>query len=77
MKIPIYLAGEKEDPLFQDELNRAMQDSLSDNGWTLPQQTTTNITDVEGDMPNGTMWYDNDTHEAKMKVNGVVIVFAS
>lgn len=63
-----------ETQIYEDQLNQAMQNSLSDNGWTLPQQTTANITTIATDMPDGTMFYDTDTNEFKIIVNGVVRV---
>lgn len=60
--------------LYNDELNQAMQNGLSDNGWTVPQLTTAQITAVSSLMPNGTLWYDTDTNQLKGKINGVVTV---
>lgn len=85
MKIPPFIStkfveedGNLTSPMFlyNDQLNRVMQDGLSDNGWTVPQQTTANITTIAPDMPNGTLWYDTDTNELKGKINGVVVVIA-
>ena len=73
MNIPIYIQGQ-DITLYQDELNQSMQGDLSDNGWQTPQQPTANITTIEPDMRNGTMWYDTDTDELKVKVAGVVRV---
>jgi hypothetical protein len=60
--------------LYNDELNQALQNGLSDNGWTVPQLTTTQITNVASTMPNGTLWYDTTTNQLKGKINGVVTV---
>ncbi len=59
---------------FTDDLNQAMQESLSDDGWRFPQLTTAQITSIAGSQPNGTAWYDITTDEPKMKVAGVVKV---
>jgi hypothetical protein len=67
-----YLTSSQQ--IFNDQLNQAMQASLSDNGWTLPLQTTTNINTIAPTMPNGTMWYDSDTDEFKVTINGTVKV---
>ena len=67
-----YLTTETQ--IYEDSLNRVMQNSLSDNGWTLPQQTTANITAVAPSQPDGVMWYDTTTDEFKVKVSGVVRV---
>ena len=71
MKIPTSMDYDHD---YQDELNRNMQTSLSDNGWEIPQQTTANITTIESGKPDGTLWYDTDTNEIKAKVNGTVQV---
>jgi len=60
--------------MYNDELNQALQNGLSDNGWTVPQLTTAQITAVSSLMPNGTLWYDTDTNQLKGKINGVVTV---
>ena len=50
---------------YMDELNQALQNGLSDNGWTLPQVTAAQLTEIfaltdDREMPNGTMWYVTD-----------------
>lgn len=73
MDLPVY--NKTDDPAsYQDDLSQTLVKGLSDNGWTLPQQTTTNITDIESDMPDGTMWYDTDTDQFKVKVGGTIKV---
>ena len=71
---PIYMntGNPEEQVLFQDQQNQVLQGSLSDNGWTLPQQPTTNITKVSPNMPDGTMWYDATTNNIKVKISGAV-----
>lgn len=71
MKIPIYMQGQ-DDNLYQDELNQALQGALSDNGWGLPNQTTANIAEIAPSKPKGVMWYDTDTNEFKVTINGVI-----
>lgn len=73
MKIPVYMEGQDR-VLRDDELYQAMEEDLSDNGWQTPQQTTADITNIASSMRNGTMWYDTDTDELKVKVAGVVRV---
>lgn len=46
--------------LFTDELNQAMQNGLSDDGWTVPQLTSAAITAASAFMPDGTLWYATD-----------------
>jgi hypothetical protein len=71
MNIPGILPGQDEN-LYQSELNQNMQGALSNNGWTVPNQTTANITTIAPSMPNGTMWYDETSHQLKYIKNGVV-----
>lgn len=73
VEIPIYMDGQ-DDVLYQDELNQALQGSLSNNGWTVPILTTSEIAAVAGDMPNGTIWTDSDTGELKVKLGDMVRV---
>lgn len=71
MKLPIFVKGNNNDK-YQDDLNQTLDGSLSDNGWTFPRLTTAQITAIAPQMPNGTTWYDTDTHELKYIKNGVV-----
>jgi len=57
---------------YEDLLNQALQNGLSDNGWTLPQITAANLVAVEPDMPNGTVWYESDANEVVIKINGAL-----
>lgn len=73
MKLPDFFDG--QDPiLYQDELYQSLQENLSDNGWQTPQQSTANINNISSSMKDGTIWYDTDTNELKVKKNGVVKV---
>ena len=69
-----YLTSKVE--MYNDELNQAMQNGLSDNGWTLPQLTTVQITAAAAFMPNGTLWYDITTDQIKALIAGVVTVIS-
>jgi hypothetical protein len=60
--------------IYEDTLNQSMRGALSDDGWTLPQLQTAQITQIAPQMPNGTLWYDKDTDEIKAKVGGSVVV---
>ena len=84
MKVPGFLNMQfvQEDGLltpemgrYNENLNREMQNALSDNGWTVPQQTTANITTIAPSMPNGTIWYATDGAPACMvaKVSGSLV----
>lgn len=69
--------------MYNDELNRVLQNGLSDNGWTLPTVTQQQLTDimnlpVDQQMPDGTIWYVSQDaplppyHEVVVKINGVL-----
>ena len=53
----------------QDALN-----ALNQYGLTAPSFTTTQITALAVDAPNGTMWYDQTTNNLKAKINGIVVI---
>lgn len=74
-----YLTSQMQ--MYNDELNRILQNGLSDNGWTLPVVTQAELTAIEAltgfqAMPDGTMWYvhDDDTavYEMVVKINGAL-----
>lgn len=71
MKFNAYTQTQNND-LYFDNLSQTLIGGLSDNGWTLPQQTTAQITDSSANMPNGTMWYDSSSNSFKVKINDVV-----
>lgn len=48
-------------------LNQSLQASISDNGFVIPNRSTTDIADLVTKMPNGAMWLDITTNELKMK----------
>jgi hypothetical protein len=72
--IPTYLTGLEGSELYNDQLNQSLQDSISDDGFVMPSQPTSSIVTLSGMMPNGTIWYDQTTHELKARVNGSIVV---
>jgi hypothetical protein len=72
MNVPQYLYGSNEElQRYFALLVQAMQTALSDNGWTVPQQPTTNITTITGRnflpvMPVGTIFFDNTINKLKV-----------
>ena len=70
-KVPYFYQGQNKD-IYDTQLNESLQSGISDNGYVMPSQTTSNITALSSKMPNGTIWYDSDTHELKTLVNGVL-----
>ena len=61
-----------ETQIYNDQLNQALQNGLSDNGWTLPLITAANLVLIAPDMANGTMWYETDNNLFVVKVNGAL-----
>ena len=64
--------------IFFGTLNREMQANVSNDGFVIPSRTTSEIDQIlldanpESQKPNGTMLYDSDTDELKIKSAGVV-----
>lgn len=56
--------------IYNDQLNQALQNGLSDNGWTFPQITAANLAIIAPKMPDGTGWYETDAKEIVFKING-------
>jgi len=51
--------------MYNDELNNVLRNGLSDNGWTLPEVTSAQLTQIlalplDQRLPNGTIWYVSD-----------------
>jgi hypothetical protein len=67
-----YLTSQMQ--LYNDELNTILRNGLSDNGWTIPEVTSAQLTSIlalgttsvgtlsqpQQVMPNGTIWYVSD-----------------
>lgn len=58
-----YLTDEMQ--LYMDTLNQFLQTSLSDNGWTFPQVTASELTEIAAltgarEVPDGATWYVTD-----------------
>ncbi len=67
--------------MYHDELNNVLRNGLSDNGWTLPTVTQTELTQIvnlptDQQLPNGTMWYVHDSstgvYEVVVKINNAL-----
>jgi len=58
--------------IFHDQLNQALHNGLSDNGWTAPPISAANLALISPRMPDGTFWYESDNHEIVFKVNGAL-----
>lgn len=58
-----YLTSQMQ--MYNDELNNTLRNGLSDNGWTIPEVTSAQLTEIlalpdDQQMPNGTIWYVSD-----------------
>jgi hypothetical protein len=71
--VPYFYPGQ-DALIYHTQLNQSLQDGISNNGYEIPNQSTANISDLSAIKPNGTMWYDKDTNELKVSINGVVKV---
>jgi hypothetical protein len=78
MKIPFLQRGPIADksgnltPNWEGTLNELftqLQQNVSEEGFVMPSQSTSNIARLTQSQ-NGTVVYDNDTHEMKVNING-------
>lgn len=81
MDIPTYMKSPDyaQQEIFFEELCQTLLDGLSNNGWTVPQLTTAQISTISSVMPDGTIWYDT-SHSPPCfvgKVNGVLVQFTT
>lgn len=65
--------------LLFTQLFNQMQVNISDDGMVVPSLSSNEITHNAdptnaNTVPDGTLFYDNDGHELKVKINGVVKV---
>lgn len=56
--------------IYNDQLNQALQNGLSDNGWTFPPITAASLAVVAPLMPDGTGWYESDAQVIVFKLGG-------
>lgn len=52
------------------QLFTSLQQILSDEGYKVPQQPTSKITQLNTANSVGNLLYDSDTHELKVNING-------
>lgn len=55
---------------YFDQLTVSMQTNLSDEGFRVPNQPTTNISQLVTNIPSGNLVYDATTNELKVLING-------
>lgn len=69
MQIPQYLYGKNEElQRYFELLVQILQGGLSDNGFTIPQQSAANIALIKSYlfnpiMPPGTIWFNTDINK--------------
>lgn len=63
MNIPQLLGVEKD---YDAQLNQTLNDNIGLRGFVISSLTTLEITDIEPEMPNGTVWFN--TNLAKLQV---------
>lgn len=78
MKIPNYVHDRLVDEngeiteqwdVLISQLLTELQIATSEEGFVIPTQPTTNITIIETDAQNGTLLYDKDTNQLKVRLN--------
>lgn len=86
MKIPTFIkrkfvdeSGELTAPAqqFLDVFFQQAQENLSDDGLVVPQRNTQEINTIsnpanQNSKPNGTLWYDTNTNQLKVRINDTV-----
>ena len=86
MKFPVFtnqqFVGEDGllTPAMQDYMDlqaQALQNGLSDNGWTVPPLTAADLLLIASKMPDGTIWYESDAKEWVGKQNGALVKFTT
>lgn len=58
--------------IFFDELIQSLFLNLSDNGYVIPSVSAADLPSIEQLMPDGTMWYESDSNELVVKINGAL-----
>ncbi len=64
-----------ETKLYFDTLIQQMQQTVSNNGFQIPPNSTADIAKIAPEVGNGMMWYDTTTNHFKGKQNGVIVIF--
>jgi hypothetical protein len=91
MKVPTFTKqkfveedGNLAPPMDQmlDVFFQQAQENLSNDGFVIPAQTTDTINYIlspsnQNSKPDGTLLYDSQTNELKVRINGVVKVIAT
>ena len=71
-KLPKYVDGLESDVSFNSNLNTYLSDNVGQDGFVIPSRTTSDITALSAQKPNGAMWYDQTDDEFKVMKGGTV-----
>lgn len=78
MNLPTYLRGsENDNQSFFEEMFLTLLEGLSNNGWTVPNLTTAQITAVQSQMPVGTLWFNTSVDKLQVKTSGGIETITS
>lgn len=73
--IPVYSNSNNMD-YYNVNLNQALQDSVSNNGFVVPTQSTQDIETLSEEPTDGArILLDSETSELKVIINGVIKTF--
>lgn len=85
MNIPTFIKQQYVDPktgeltpameFYHQQLNQQLQFNYSQSGLVVPSLNTLGIDQASSgnnEKPNGTLFYNNETDEVQVKINGVV-----
>ena len=76
-KLPLYSLGQESSAIYNSNLNKYLSDNVSEKGFVMPQKTTAEVTQLAPSAQDGTIWYDEDTHELKTKKNGSIVTIST
>jgi predicted RNA methylase len=74
MSIPITLSSGQVHPdwyKYFNQLTNELQINVSQEGTSIPAQSTSNISSIEANLKTPTLIYDSDLKVPKISVNGV------
>ena len=71
MKIPTYIKNTNQEN-YNELFNQTLRAGLSDNGWTVPNLTSAQITTIGDSLPVGTIWFDTDLAKLVVKTAGTI-----
>ena len=64
--------------IYNDQLNQALQSAVGSAGFQVSQATTTQITDLEPDVPVGCLWFNTDLLKLQVKTaTGIIETITS